>query len=83
MDGVVGMKISNINQYDYLDAGKSGVQKNPGADSLPADNCFWKQPDVNLSNDENISKGISLKVPMCKTIFKRLSWREIKSGYSD
>ena len=79
MDGIVGLRISTINQYHYLDAGKSGVQKTPRADSLPR-KCFLIPPDVHLSTGDIPVGGI----PMCnKFIFKRLSWREIKSGYSD
>ena len=79
MDGIVGLKITHINEYHYLDAGKSGQQKSPGADSLP-ENCFHTAPVPNFSDSsQNGSFG---GIKKCSSTFKRIGWREIKQGYS-
>lgn len=77
MNGVVGLKISGNNIYNFLNAGKSGIQKPPG-EKTTIENCFRKRPQASLSNGEQIAlEGI----PMCGVNFKRLSWREIKTDF--
>ncbi|MCX8745849.1 hypothetical protein J3U68_10615, partial [Snodgrassella sp. B3882] len=63
--------------YNFLNAGKSGIQKPPG-EKTTIENCFRKKPQASLSNGEQITlEGI----PMCGVSFKRLSWREIKTDF--
>ncbi|MCO6504429.1 MAG: hypothetical protein J6568_03305, partial [Snodgrassella sp.] len=72
MDGLIGMKISANHEYNSLNAGKSGIQKNPG-EITPLKNCFRVKPRAYLSNGEKIKLK---NIPMCPISFKSLGWRE-------
>ena len=77
MDGLVGMRINTGNQYNSLNAGKTGMQKNPG-EIAPINTCFYKKPHINLTNGENFEL---VSTPLCPGKFEILGWREIKTDY--
>lgn len=66
--------------YDSLNSLASGDQYLGGNSDKPnQDTCFRKPPEVFDPNGTIIKVE---NVPMCPISFKRLSWREIKTGYN-
>jgi type IV pilus assembly protein PilY1 len=79
MNGAVGMLLSTPNVYNPLNAGQSGQQQKPG-DISPPMTCFVTTPELNLSNG-TVSHAVG--IPLCRPQLKRLSWREIKTGFTN